>query len=79
MSVRSDQSASCSSLHGALPHPRSQMHIGGNIIDAAGRSLVSEAGLNTIQGKTERDRQREERTREGTPVHKSNPFGNISF
>lgn len=29
MSVSSDQSASCSSLHGALPHPYNQTHAGG--------------------------------------------------
>lgn len=50
MSVCSDQSASCSSLHGALPHPHNQMQTGGNIINttawtSADRSIIHLWGL----------------------------------
>lgn len=50
MSVCSDQSASCSSLHGALPHSYNQMQTGGNIINttawaSADRSIIHLRGL----------------------------------
>lgn len=78
MSVGSDQSASCASLHGAMPRPYNKMQMGGNIFNKTARIITEWRTIylqdlshccTTLWGRTMRTELK--RTREPTPVQTS--------